>query len=244
MNETGAWITRLETEVAREMGQPVTAAPGGEAPDRGRSFVDVLDVPGARLTVAASREDVARLLEEGRVIEPGSADEEMVRELWGGILGSVAARLGGTRESGDSAAADFPAHPCRLQLGQATVRMALTVEAREGESAAIPESREAVRESPGGAAQGEGSRYDLLLEVELEAVLRFGSRSLELRELLELGPGDVVEMDRQVIDPVDLIVGDRLVARGEVVLVDGNFGLRVIEVAAPVRRLESVRCLG
>ncbi len=90
-----------------------------------------------------------------------------------------------------------------------------------------------------GARDGAG-RYDLLLEVELEAVVRFGSRSLELRELLELGPGDVVELDRQVTDPVDLIVGDKIVARGEVVLVDGNFGLRVTEVAEPVRRLESI----
>ena len=57
------------------------------------------------------------------------------------------------------------------------------------------------------------------------------------------GPGDVVELDRHVADPVDLIVGDKIVARGEVVLVNGNFGLRVTEVAAPRKRLESVRCL-
>jgi hypothetical protein len=42
---------------------------------------------------------------------------------------------------------------------------------------------------------------------------------------------------------VDLIVGEKIVARGEVVLVNGNFGLRVTEVAEPVRRLESIRCL-
>ena len=85
--------------------------------------------------------------------------------------------------------------------------------------------------------------FDLLLEVELDASVRFGSRELELKELLELGPGDVVELDRNVADPVDLIVGDRIVARGEVVLVNGNFGLRVTEVAEPVRRLESIRCI-
>jgi flagellar motor switch protein FliN/FliY len=53
----------------------------------------------------------------------------------------------------------------------------------------------------------------------------------------------VVELDRHVTDPVDLIVGDKIVARGEVVLVNGNFGLRVIEVAAPRNRLETIRCL-
>ena len=68
-------------------------------------------------------------------------------------------------------------------------------------------------------------------------------REMPLGEILDLGPGDVVELDRHVADPVDLIVGDKIVARGEVVLVNGNFGLRVTEVAAPRKRLESIRCL-
>jgi len=84
---------------------------------------------------------------------------------------------------------------------------------------------------------------ELLLDVELEASLRFGCRELPLGELLDLGPGDVVQLDRHVADPVDLVVGDKIVARGEVVLVNGNFGLRVTEVAAPRKRLESIRCL-
>lgn len=84
---------------------------------------------------------------------------------------------------------------------------------------------------------------DLLLDVELEATLRFGSREIPLGDLLELGPGDVVQLDRHVSDPVDLIVADKIVARGDVVLVNGNFGLRVTEVAEPRMRLETIRCL-
>ena len=87
------------------------------------------------------------------------------------------------------------------------------------------------------------SGVELLMDVELEATLRFGCREMPLGEILELGPGDVVELDRHVSDPVDLIVGDKIVARGDVVLVNGNFGLRVTEVAAPRKRLESIRCL-
>jgi flagellar motor switch protein FliN/FliY len=52
-----------------------------------------------------------------------------------------------------------------------------------------------------------------------------------------------VELDRHVSEPVDLVVGDRIVARGEVVVVNGNFALRVTEVATPQLRLESIRCL-
>lgn len=84
---------------------------------------------------------------------------------------------------------------------------------------------------------------DLLNDIELEATLQFGSRELTLREVLELGPGDVVELDRHVSEPVDLVVGDRIVARGEVVVASGNFALRITEVATPQLRLESMRCL-
>lgn len=84
---------------------------------------------------------------------------------------------------------------------------------------------------------------ELLLDVELDASLRFGCREMPLSEILELGPGDVVQLDRHVTDPVDLLVGDKIVARGEVVLINGNFGLRVTEVASPRKRLESIRCL-
>lgn len=84
---------------------------------------------------------------------------------------------------------------------------------------------------------------DLLLDVELEAALRFGCREMALSEILDLGAGDVVELDRHISDPVDLVVGDKIVARGEAVLVNGNFGLRITEVATPRKRLESVRCL-
>jgi flagellar motor switch protein FliN/FliY len=83
----------------------------------------------------------------------------------------------------------------------------------------------------------------LLCDVELDATLQFGSREMSLREVLELGPGDVIELDRHVADPVDLVVGDRIVARGEVVVASGNFALRITEVAAPQLRLESIRCL-
>jgi flagellar motor switch protein FliN len=84
---------------------------------------------------------------------------------------------------------------------------------------------------------------ELLLDVELDATLRFGCREMPLGEILDLGPGDVVQLDRHVADPVDLVVGDKIVARGEVVLINGNFGLRVTHVAAPRKRLESIRCL-
>jgi len=79
------------------------------------------------------------------------------------------------------------------------------------------------------AASGENN-LDLLLGVELNLTLRFGQRTLTLREILDLSSGSIIELDRQVQEPADLLLGDKLIARGEVVVVDGNYGLRVKEM--------------
>ena len=76
------------------------------------------------------------------------------------------------------------------------------------------------------------SKFDLLMDVELEIMLRFGGRDILLREILELGPGSVLELDRYIQDDADLYLDGKLIARGEVVAVEGNFGLRVTEVLA------------
>jgi flagellar motor switch protein FliN/FliY len=71
---------------------------------------------------------------------------------------------------------------------------------------------------------------DLLLAVPLAVTLRFGQRRMPLREILELSSGSVIELDRQAEDAVDLLLDERLIARGQVVVVDGCYGLRVTEV--------------
>ena len=87
------------------------------------------------------------------------------------------------------------------------------------------------------------SGNEALLDIALDARIQFGAREMLLSELLDLSSGDVLELDRLINDPVDLLVGDQIVARGEVVVVGGNFGLQVTEVLQPKPRLESVRCL-
>jgi flagellar motor switch protein FliN len=77
---------------------------------------------------------------------------------------------------------------------------------------------------------------DLLLEVELEATIRFGGRQLPLREILSMTVGSVVELDKRIDEPAELFVAGRLIATGEVVVVDGCFGLRVTEVVSGSER--------
>jgi flagellar motor switch protein FliN/FliY len=74
----------------------------------------------------------------------------------------------------------------------------------------------------------------LVMDVELNVSLRFGQRQLPLREVLELTSGSVIELDRQVDDPVELMLDGKVIARGEAVIVDGNYGLRVTEIPQPM----------
>lgn len=79
----------------------------------------------------------------------------------------------------------------------------------------------------------EESNLALLMDVELKLTLRFGQKAMTLQEVLQLNSGAVVELDKQVQEPVDLLLAGKVIARGEVVVVDGNYGLRVTELAAP-----------
>jgi flagellar motor switch protein FliN/FliY len=78
---------------------------------------------------------------------------------------------------------------------------------------------------------------DLVMNVELNVTLRFGQRHLTLREVLDLTSGSVVELDRQVDEPVELLLNGEVIAEGEAVVIDGNYGLRVSEVLKPVSSL-------
>jgi flagellar motor switch protein FliN/FliY len=88
-------------------------------------------------------------------------------------------------------------------------------------------ARPAEAERPAGPAN-----LDLLWGVHLGVVLRFGRRHMSLREILDFCAGTVIELDQQVEEPVDLLLDGRVIARGEVVVVEGNYGLRVTEIAA------------
>lgn len=85
---------------------------------------------------------------------------------------------------------------------------------------------------PGAATGGPRAAYDLLLDVEMDVTAELGRTRMTVRSLLELEPGSIVELDRMAGSPVDLLVNGRLIARGEVVVVDEEFALRLTEIVA------------
>jgi flagellar motor switch protein FliN/FliY len=139
-----------------------------------------------------------------------------------------------------TAAAEGETLHLQICIGQ-ELRESLASAASESKNAEVAARAAALPSAaPAGAltqaAIREGN-LELLWDVTLSLTLRFGQRELLLKEILELSPGAVLELDRQVDEPVDLLLDRKVIARGEVVIVDGNYGLRVTEVASPAEKL-------
>jgi len=88
---------------------------------------------------------------------------------------------------------------------------------------------------------GERQNLDLLLDVTIPVTVEVGRTELSLDEVLDLGPGSILALDKKAEEPVDLRVNGKLVARGEVVMVDDSYGLRITQILDPKGRIESLR---
>ena len=92
-----------------------------------------------------------------------------------------------------------------------------------------------------GAEVGDAQNLDLLLDVEIPISVEVGRAQMSLESVLKLVPGSVLALDKKAEEPVDLRVNGKLVARGEVVLVDDVYGLRVTQIIDAAGRIESLR---
>ncbi len=86
-------------------------------------------------------------------------------------------------------------------------------------------------------AAGGGNNLDLLMDVPLQVTVELGRTLKMVKEVLALGPGSVVELDKLAGEPVDILVNEKPIAKGEVVVIDENFGIRVTEILSPKDRL-------
>lgn len=81
---------------------------------------------------------------------------------------------------------------------------------------------------------------DIIMDIPLEVSVELGRVKLQVREVVELGAGSIVEIDKAAGEPVDVLVNGRLVARGEVVVIDDNFGVRITEILSVQERLQKL----
>jgi flagellar motor switch protein FliN/FliY len=84
-------------------------------------------------------------------------------------------------------------------------------------------------------------RLDLLLDVPLEVTVELGRNRMTIQDLLALGPGSVIELDKVAGEPLDIVVNDRLIARGEAVVVNDKFGIRITDIISRSERIARLR---
>jgi flagellar motor switch protein FliN/FliY len=218
---------------------------------RGEMFLRLAPATVLRLAQTFMSEPLAP--EAALTADHREAVIELLRQIGGIVASSAKAAWGEIQLLVESAAAAPswpPAETAWLLAGdEGPTRMALEL----GVSAALAAELRSPKSEPAGSAAVPGAAaapvsapapapapafdpaqsigaLNLLMDVQLAVTMRFGSRRLLLSEVLELSPGAVVELDRRVQEPVDLLLEGRLVAQGEVVVIDGNYGLRVTEV--------------
>ncbi len=88
---------------------------------------------------------------------------------------------------------------------------------------------------------GSSRRLDMLLDVPLEVNVELGRTRMTIQDLLQLGPGSVIELDKVAGEALDILVNGRLVARGEAVVVNDKFGIRITDIVSPQERIQRLR---
>lgn len=82
---------------------------------------------------------------------------------------------------------------------------------------------------------------DFILDIPLKVTVELGRTSVIIRDLLQLGQGSVLELDKLAGEPLEILVNGKLIAKGEVVVVNEKFGIRLTDIISPIERIETLR---
>ena len=109
-----------------------------------------------------------------------------------------------------------------------------------GETAVEEQEGDTNEEEGGNADEDKEANLDLILDIPLSVTVELGRSKMLINDLLQLGQGSVIELTKLVGDPLEVLVNDKLVARGEVVVVNEKFGVRLTDIVTPMERVKSL----
>ena len=90
-------------------------------------------------------------------------------------------------------------------------------------------------------SQSEARNLNMLLDIPLQLSVELGRTKRSVKEILDLSGGSIIELDKLAGEPVDILVNNRLIAKGEVVVIDENFGVRITDILSQADRLNNLR---
>jgi len=94
--------------------------------------------------------------------------------------------------------------------------------------------------SPGGGGLQEASNLDFVLDIPLEVSVEIGRARILISELLQLGRGSVIELNKLAGEPVEIFINQKLIARGEVMVINDKFGIKMTEILSPMERVKQL----
>jgi len=142
--------------------------------------------------------------------------------------------------SGDS---DKVVNPSDVTETDAEAEMLRMMEEAEAKASAEPEPivEKASFAKLTGSSANEPKNLDMLMDVSLPIAIELGRTTMAIEDILNLGPGSVVELDKLAGEPVDLFVNNKLLAKGEVVVIDENFGVRITSMISRPDRIRTLQ---
>lgn len=210
--------------------------------------------PGVRALVKATLSETAQRLAAEQVVTFGdavffdlTADESRLAKIVGDAawVGTFSLTVG---DQLNTQAIVLYAPHGSLEIANTTTQDSAAVNQPTATNVGTPQSNAATAQTaPQPTAtrrnplrREEPRNFERLLDVELNVIVRFGVTNVPLREVVRMGVGTMIELNRAVDEPVELLVNGRLLARGEVVVVDGYYGVRITEIGAASERALSL----
>jgi flagellar motor switch protein FliN/FliY len=251
----GAFVEELGIVLGAMIDSPATVAPG--APVAGRQWVAQirLDGPlGGTMTAVLDRPGAAAITALMTGIE-GEPSDEVVLDTLREVMAQAASALalapvakGATLTVAEVAPAEDrepDGERLAFAIGAEKLGSPLAVTLFGGVAPKAAESVAAAAApastpAPAEPAPATDDRIGVILDIDLPLVVRFGRTEMPLRQLTRLGPGSVIDLGRSPDDPVDVLVSNRVVARGEVVVVSGSYGIRILDVVSQRDRVRSM----
>jgi len=257
------WARQIGPALSSMTGEPfqASAADKDAEPAPPDAFViakRLREEPAARMRLAFSPElwrSAGEAVLRAAGIPDASEDElrnaflEVVNQSLGQLAAWLGQRLGrevSWEDDPEDAAGDLPPAGAAVTvegpagpLGMAWVAAGpgFVAEVPPGEADASP-APQPLRADPGEPCRR--PMLDLLLEVELPVGVTFGRAQMKLKDAIKLTSGSIVELNRTIIEPVEVIVNNCVIARGEVVVIEGNYGVRIQEIVSREERLRTL----
>jgi flagellar motor switch protein FliN len=185
---------------------------------------------------AAGMDDADRGTLESTYLETAGQALSGLAQAITGRLGREVTPSGGQRGAAPSGLQWFAAD---LKFGGGAMTIHLAEDGALLEAIA-PTAEEARGDEGASEAAGGSKTFDLLLDVEMPVSVSFGRANVALKDVLKLTTGSIVELNRSIVEPVEVIVNNCVVARGEVVVIEGNFGVRIQQVVSRQERLRTL----